>query len=148
MHNRTADIRLLTRTKSAYNNSSFLKIHSAVDANVVATNDSRHSLAQLLRQHQNQSGWILLVAPCHIPDKEWAEQFQLSLHNVLVVRQKQISDLNATIQQALTSSSCKVVINFACQLEQQQLSACRKLALSNNTWFYQCEQVIEEHLTH
>lgn len=135
-------------TKTAYNDSSLLKIHSVTDSNAVAAEDSRHSLLQLIQQHQHQQGWILLIAPTYIPDKEWAEHYQLSLHNVLVVHQKQISDLAATIKQALNSASCKVVINFASQLDALQLDACRKLAVGNNTWFYQCEQMHQLQVAH
>ena len=134
--------------KTTYNDNSLLKIHSVTDGNALAADHSRHSLLQLIQQHQHQQGWILLIAPTYIPDKEWAEHYQLSLHNVLVVHQKQINDLNATIRQALRSASCKVVINFASQLDQQQLDSCRKLAVGNNTWFYQCEQMQQLQVAH
>ena len=135
-------------TKTTYNDSSLLKIHSVTDSNGLAAEHSRHSLLQLIQQHQHQQGWILLIAPTYIPDKEWAEHYQLSLHNVLVVHQKQISNLELTIKQALSSASFKVVINFANQLDQQQLDSCRKLAIGNNTWFYQCEQMHQPQLAH
>lgn len=134
--------------KTTYNDNSLLKIHSVTDGNALAADHSRHSLLQLIQQHQHQQGWILLIAPTYIPDKEWAEHYQLSLHNVLVVHQKQISNLELTIKQALSSASCKVVINFANQLDQQQLDSCRKLAIGNNTWFYQCEQMHQPQLAH
>lgn len=108
----------------------------------------RQSLLQLIKQHQSQDGWILLVAPSSLPDKEWAESYQLSLQNVLVVHQKQISDLAATLTQALTSASCKVVINFGQPLGSQQLEQCRKLAVENNIWFYQSELVAKEVFKH
>ena len=134
--------------KTTYNDNSLLKIHSVTDGNALAADHSRHSLLQLIQQHQHQQGWILLIAPTYIPDKEWAEHYQLSLHNVLVVHQKQISNLELTIKQALSSASCKVVINYANQLDQQQLDSCRKLAIGNNTWFYQCEQMQQLQVTH
>lgn len=139
MYSRAVNSSLITQTGLAYNANNFLKVHSVTDEHISATDNSRQSLLQLIRQHQHQQGWILLVAPSHIPDKVWAEQYQLSLHNVLVVHQKQIHDLAATLQQALNSPSCKVVINCASQLDIQQLSSCRNLALKNNTWFYQVE---------
>ena len=109
---------------------------------------SENSLLQLIRQHQHQQGWILLVAPPQLPDKGWAEHFQLSLQNVLVIHQKQICNLSATLKQALTSSSCKVVINFAKQLSKQQLDDYHKLALANNIWFYDSEQMQHNLLPH
>ena len=135
-------------TQNTYNDNSLLKIHSVTDGNALAVDYSRHSLHQLIQQHQHQQGWILLIAPTYIPDKEWAEHYQLSLHNVLVIHQKQISNLELTIKQALSSASCKVVINFANQLDQKQLDSCRKMAVGNNTWFYQCEQMHQPRLAH
>jgi cell division inhibitor SulA len=148
MYNSTAINQFYSGSETVYDDTSLLLALGATGTGAHANQFSRHSLLQLIRQHQHQPGWILLVAPSHIPDKEWAEQYQLSLHNVLVIHQKQISDLNATLTQALTSSSCKVVINFARQLEQQQLDACRQLALCNGTWFYQCEHMRQEPITH
>lgn len=98
----------------------------------------RHNLAQLLQQHQHQDGWILLLAPSQLPDKSWAEQYQLPLQKVLVIHPKQISDLFSTLQQALSSASCSVIINFANQLTPQQDAICRKLAIERDVWFYQC----------
>lgn len=118
------------------------------DVSSVSQPQARQSLLQLIRQHQNQTGWILLVAPASLPDKEWAEYNQLSLHNVLVVHQKQISDLTATLVQALTSTSCKVVINFGQPLEQQQLIKCQQLAVKNSIWFYQSEHLAQPLLKH
>uniref|UniRef100_UPI0040474CFA hypothetical protein n=1 Tax=Rheinheimera sp. TaxID=1869214 RepID=UPI0040474CFA len=148
MFHRLPGVQSKRLAKTTYNDNSLLKIHSVTDGNALAADHSRHSLLQLIQQHQHQQGWILLIAPTYIPDKEWAEHYQLSLHNVLVVHQKQISNLELTIKQALSSASCKVVINFANQLDQQQLDSCRKLAIGNNTWFYQCEQTHQPQLAH
>ncbi|MCD1598501.1 MULTISPECIES: SulA-like leucine-rich domain-containing protein [Rheinheimera] len=126
-------------------------LQTLVNAGINADSSSllpRQSLLQLIKQHQSQDGWILLVAPSSLPDKEWAENYQLSLHNVLVVHQKQISDLAATLTQALTSASCKVVINFGKPLKQQQLEQCRKLAAKNNICFYQSEPIAQTVFTH
>tara|TARA_Y100001963_G_scaffold158386_1_gene257798 strand:- start:2151 stop:2594 length:444 start_codon:yes stop_codon:yes gene_type:complete len=126
-------------------------LQTLVNAGINADSSSllpRQSLLQLIKQHQSQDGWILLVAPSSLPDKEWAENYQLSLHNVLVVHQKQISDLAATLTQALTSASCKVVINFGKPLKQQQLEQCRKLATKNNICFYQSEPIAQTVFTH
>lgn len=148
MYNRPVNQQFYSHAATAYADSRLLKIHSVTDSEAAAANASHHTLLQLIQQHQHQQGWILLIAPSHIPHKAWAEQHQLSFHNVLVVHQKQIRDLNATIQQALASSSCKVVINFARMLDPQQLDGCRKLAVTHNTWFYQCEQLQQERITH
>lgn len=148
MHNRSVNQPVVTHVATDHFDSRLLKIHSVTDTGAAAADASHHTLLQLIQQHQHQQGWILLIAPSHIPHKSWAEQHQLSFHNVLVVHQKQISNLNATIQQALASASCKVVINFARMLDPHQLDGCRKLAVANNTWFYQCEQLRQEHITH
>ena len=113
-----------------------------------ANKSKRHNLAQLLQQHQHQDGWILLLAPSQLPDKSLAEQYQLPLHKVLVIHPKQISDLFATLQQALLSPSCRVIINFANQLTAQQDAICRKLAIARDVWFYQCAQAQLQQTTH
>jgi cell division inhibitor SulA len=148
MHKHVVSRQFYPVTETTFNDASLAQGRSAKDIAVQSQRHCRHNLLQLIRQHQNQPGWILLVAPAHLPDKEWAERYQLSLHNVLVIHPKQISDLYVTIRQALESSSCKVVINFGNQLQQQQIITCRKLALHNHTWFYQCEHVLIEKSTH
>lgn len=137
-----------TKAAVAKSNNDVQALHGHVQTHSAQSAYSDLSLIQLFRQHQHQQGWILLVAPTQLPDKSWAEQYQLSLHNVLVIHPKQISDLSATLQQALTSSHCKVVINFANQLDEQQLESCRQLALLNNIWFYQREQLSYGQHTH
>jgi cell division inhibitor SulA len=133
---------------SAENNASMLKTICSAAVGAVSTSERKYTLMQLIRQHQFQSGWILLIAPSQVPAKEWAEHYQLSLHNVLVIHQKQITDLPGTVKQALASPSCKVVINFGDQLEQDELEQCRNLAIRNNIWFYQYEQMRQELITH
>lgn len=148
MYHRPGNQQFYGNAVTAYPDRRLLKIHSVTDSDATAANTSHHTLLQLIKQHQHQRGWILLIAPSHIPHKTWAEQHQLSFHNVLVVHQKQIRDISATIQQALVASSCKVVINFAGLQDPQQLDSCRKLAVTHNTWFYQCEQFEQERVTH
>lgn len=133
---------------SQLNDGNLLKTISSAAVGAESTPHSKYNLLQLIRQHQNQPGWILLVAPFQLPAKEWAEHYQLSLHNVLVVHQKQITNLPDTLKQALASPSCKVVINFGDQLDQHELELCRKLAICHNTWFYQYEQIQQEYKTH
>lgn len=148
MYSRLVNKQFYNHAATAYADSRLRKIHSVTDSEAAASDASHHTLLQLIQQHQHQQGWILLIAPSHIPHKAWAEQHHLSFHNVLVVHQKQIGDLNAIIQQAIASSSCKVVINFAWMLDPQQLEDCRKLAVMHDTWFYQCEPVQQEFITH
>lgn len=133
---------------SGKNDVSMLRTVCSAAVGAEKISDNKLNLLQLIRQHQNQPGWILLIAPSQLPAKEWAEHYQLSLHNVLVIHQKQITDLSGTVKQALASPSCKVVINFGKQLDQQELELCRKLAIGNNIWFYQCEQLQQEQVTH
>jgi len=148
MYNHTANNQFYPVNETVFNDTNLIQTHSTSSNGNHANGNCRHNLLQLIRQHQNQTGWILLVAPAHLPDKEWAEHYQLSLHNVLVIHQKQISDLYATIQQALGSNSCKVVINFGTQLEQEQIDRCRRLALQNHTWFYQYDHLVSQQSQH
>ena len=115
---------------------------------IIQSQEVKQQLVDLIKQHQHQDVWILLIAPTQLPYKEWASHYQLSLQNVLVVHHKQIKDLPETLRQALTSPSCKVVINFANQLEQSELEKYRKLAVTNNIWFYQYEQLTQNGFTH
>lgn len=146
MFNRITNNSARNHTEVVDDNVTLLQTKSITSDTKAAS--SELSLLQLIRQHQHQPGWILLVAPSHIPDKEWAEHYQLSLNNVLVIHQKQIDDLDGTLTQALTSSSCKVVINFATPSTEQQLDNYRKLARVNNIWFYQSESQCQNRRTH
>ena len=101
------------------------------------------SLLQILKQYSNQRGWIVLVAPDKKLAKAIARHYQLELHNVLVIHAKQIGDLNETLIRAVTSATCKVVINFAPTCP-TKIDFYRQRAQANNIYFYQAEQ---QHVT-
>ena len=139
---------LASPTESLFEESFALTTLNSAAVGAISAPPVKQQLVDLIKQHQHQDGWILLIAPTQLPDKEWASHYQLSLQNVLVVHQKQIRDLPETLRQAITSPSCKVVINFANQLEQSDLEKFRKLAVTNNIWFYQYEQLTQNGFTH
>lgn len=103
--------------------------------------NGRVSLLQLLSQYNSVRGWIVLIAPEQLPDKAIAKHYQLELNNVLVIHAKQISDLNETLLRALTSTTCKVVINFANTCP-SKLDSYRLRAQANNIHFYHAEQLL------
>lgn len=94
------------------------------------------SLLQILQQYSNQRGWIVLVAPDKKLAKAIAKYYQLELHNVLVIHAKQIGDLNETLMRAVTSATCKAVINFATACP-TKIDTYRQRAQANNIYFYQ-----------
>ena len=148
MRHRIQNNRQVSPTKSLIGESFALTTLNSAAVGAISEPPVKHHLFDLIKQHQHQDGWILLIAPYQLPDKEWASHYQLSLQNVLVVHHKQIKDLPETLRQALTSPSCKVVINFANQLDQSELEKYRKLAVTNNIWFYQYEQLTQNGFTH
>lgn len=115
---------------------------------VAGPDSAQLALLRILRQHQHQKGWIVLVAPTQLPDKFLAECYQLSLNNILVVHQKQISDLTGTLAAAFRAKGCTVVINFSRQLDPHQLINCQQLAVAQKTWFYQLQGPDTKWVTH
>jgi hypothetical protein len=51
MYHRLPGTQYKRLTKTTYNDSSLLKIHSVADSNGLAAEHSRHSLLQLIQQH-------------------------------------------------------------------------------------------------
>ncbi|MGI5309475.1 SulA-like leucine-rich domain-containing protein [Rheinheimera sp. WS51] len=93
-------------------------------------------LVQLIKQHQNQSGWIVLLAPTAFMIKLLASNNQLPLHKILVIHKSQLTKLNAVINAALTSGKCKVVINCSQPLTDSVNHGYQKLAAQHQAWFY------------
>ncbi|GAB60175.1 SulA-like leucine-rich domain-containing protein [Rheinheimera nanhaiensis] len=110
--------------------------------------DTQDNLLQLLKRSENTPGWILLIAPNNLPSKSWLTRYQLPLNKILVIHEKQISDLNATLVRALSSGTCQLVVNFAKALCPGALPCCQQLAKVNNVLFYQAEQLSGMTLPH
>ena len=123
---------LITRTKPS---------QGSYMAGSAAADYTQDNLLQLLQRYENAQGWILLIAPDNLPSKNWLTRYQLPLNKVLVIHAKQISDLNDTLVRALSSGTCKLVVNFAKTLCPAVLPRCQQLAKVNNVLFYQAEQL-------
>lgn len=148
MYNRSMNLLTSKRSNTVLNDTRLFRPHPINNDGNNVQDATKQSLLQLIHQHQDKLGWILLIAPTCIPNKLWAEQYQLSLQHVLIIHEKQIKSLTQTVQRALESTSCKVVINFAPHLDKQQLENFSLLAIKNNTCFYQYEHIEANQLTH
>lgn len=98
-------------------------------------------LVKLLQQHRHTEGWIVLIAPAVKPNKAFWAACQLPLDKILVVHQQQIKDITATISQAISSTSCKVVINCA-PLSDTELFCLTEVASAQQSRFYTLHKVL------
>ncbi|GHG70730.1 hypothetical protein GCM10010919_21470 [Alishewanella longhuensis] len=92
-------------------------------------------LVKLLQQHRHITGWIVLVAPAIKPNKAFWAACQLPLDKILVVHEQQIKDISVTLNQAISNTSCKVVINCA-PLNDSELTCLTAFALKQQSRFY------------
>jgi len=106
------------------------------------------AILQLIKRHQHQSGWTLLIAPPQLPDRFLAECYELALQKVLVVHRKQLTNPVEAIKSALSSSTCSAVISFDKSLNPQQLQECQILAQQQQIWFYQLEDTTRHTFSH
>ncbi|WP_337840283.1 SulA-like leucine-rich domain-containing protein [Rheinheimera sp.] len=94
-------------------------------------------LVFILRQHQHQSGWVLLVAPNQLPDKSRLAACGVDLSRLLLIQQKQISNTDTVLTHALASSTCAAVVVWQDQFSEQSLHRYQDLAELHQTCFYQ-----------
>ncbi|MEO3866733.1 SulA-like leucine-rich domain-containing protein [Rheinheimera fenheensis] len=109
---------------------------------------TQDNLLALLKRYENSQGWILLIAPNNLPNKSWLARYQLPLNKILVIHEKQISDLNVTVARALSSGTCQLVVNFAKTLCPVTLQRFQQQAKANNVHLYQAEQLSTMTLAH
>ena len=76
-------------------------------------------LIKVLRQHQADRRWTLLIAPSHIPDKALLECCSVDMSHVLIVREKQISSMFKTIETALKCNTCCAIVAWCSQWHTQ-----------------------------
>lgn len=91
----------------------------------------------IIQQHQQQSGWVLLLAPNQLPDKSTFHGFDLDMSKVLVIQQKQISNIDTVLGDALSSSTCSAVVVWQDQFSESSLRHYQQLAEQHQTCFYQ-----------
>ena len=97
-------------------------------------------LIKVLRQHQTDKRWTLLIAPSHIPDKALLDCCSVDMSHVLLVREKQIASMSDTIEKALNASTCCAIVAWCNQwheqLPQPQLQHLSQLADTKNCHVY------------
>jgi len=91
----------------------------------------------IIQQHQQQSGWVLLLAPNQLPDKSTFTGFDVDMSKVLVIQQKQISNIHTVLSDALSSSTCSAVVVWQDQFSESSLQHYQQLAEQHQTSFYQ-----------
>jgi cell division inhibitor SulA len=133
MHNAmTMDIK--RRVATSYQNKT-----SQVYSHLVETDDSlsaNFELIKILRQHQLSNRWTVLIAPENIPDKALLNCCSVDLGRVLVVHEKQISSVLATIENALSQSTCSAVIAWCDAISSTKLAQINQLAEQSQCCFY------------
>ncbi|MFC4656670.1 MULTISPECIES: SulA-like leucine-rich domain-containing protein [Rheinheimera] len=119
---------------------------------VQADQSALAELVFILRQHQHQTGWVLLVAPNQLPDKSRLAACGVDLSRVLLIQQKQISNIDTVLAYALASSTCAAVVVWQDQFSEQSLYRYQDLAELHQTCFYQLstldEQPVFQNTTH
>lgn len=93
-------------------------------------------LIQILRQFQHADRWTLLIAPENIPDKALLNCCSVDMDRVLVVHEKQITNILATIENALSHATCSAVIAWSNGISQQRLVQINGLAEQSRCHFY------------
>ena len=91
----------------------------------------------IIQQHQQQSGWVLLLAPNQLPEKSTFTGFDVDMSKVLVIQQKQISNIHTVLSDALSSSTCSAVVVWQDQFSESSLQHYQQLAEQHQTCFYQ-----------
>ncbi|WNO60827.1 SulA-like leucine-rich domain-containing protein [Rheinheimera sp. MMS21-TC3] len=147
--NNTLELSVLSvDIKASYDNSQVASLQQLTSIYNKTIPLQQRMLMQLIKQHQNQPGWIVLLAP----DKEviqlLAKMSQLPLHKVLVIHKQQLTKLNTVIHTTLSSGNCKVVINCGKALTDIDQQYCQKLAAQHHTWFYQYENLCHKLQAH
>lgn len=97
-------------------------------------------LIKIIKQHQHSNRWILMIAPQNIPDKALLDCCSVEMNHVLVIREKQITSILATIENALLHSTCSAIIawsgHWQNQLSQRKLEHIQLMARRSECQFY------------
>ena len=105
-------------------------------------------LIKVLRQHQSNNRWTLLVAPQHIPDKALLNCCSVDMSHVLIVREKQIPSMVETLESALKHHTCGAIVAW-CDKWHKHLSASKLAHLTTLAAQAQCHvYAFNKQLTH
>lgn len=77
-------------------------------------------LNELLKQHQDATGWTLILAPETASLKVLADMEAFQQSRILLIHRKQIQDLAGTLKKAILAGTCSCIINFAELTDLQQ----------------------------
>ncbi|MFT4929377.1 MAG: cell division inhibitor SulA [Phenylobacterium sp.] len=108
-------------------------------AHQVKTNDELEAtfeLVKILCQFQHSNRWTLLVAPENIPDKALLNCCAVDMDRVLVVHEKQITNVLSTIENALSHATCSAVIAWCNTITPTKLTEINRLAEQSRCHFY------------
>lgn len=132
----TAVTSLATSTSSSTSYSNDLKLSTL------------ETLKRLLLAHKHLTGWTVLIAPLTLPTKQWCIEHGLATERLLVIHAKQIRDLELTLQRAITSVSCRVVINCVPCKDIKQTRRLTSFAAKHNSFYYQYDRSVVDTLPH
>ncbi|WP_445424707.1 MULTISPECIES: SulA-like leucine-rich domain-containing protein [unclassified Alishewanella] len=102
-------------------------------------------LLKLLQQHRDVDGWIVLIAPKVKPNKNFWASCQIPLEKILMIHPHQVKDLAKTVQRAINSASCKVVLHGG-ELTDEEATQLAQLAEKQQTALYPLTQaMVKQH---
>ncbi|KZN36252.1 SulA-like leucine-rich domain-containing protein [Pseudoalteromonas luteoviolacea] len=119
---------LSTRSGSQHSNASF---------NIVNTRDESTTsleLMKILGFCNSKAGWTLLIAPDHTIRKSMLDHCDIDINKLLVLKLKDLIDLEHTLDCALNNGNFAAVITWPGILSAQQIQQ-RSLSHSDTTLF-------------
>ncbi|KZN65489.1 hypothetical protein N473_12315 [Pseudoalteromonas luteoviolacea CPMOR-1] len=97
---------------------------------VQSTNDM---LLKVLYQCNAIAGWTLLIAPDHAVNKTMLDSYGININKLLVLKQRDLINLEHTLDRALSNGNFAAVITWPGVLSQKQIEhrslSCSKTAL-------------------
>lgn len=107
--------------------------------NVHDLTDLLVSLRRELVRTEHQPGWVLVVGSPVLLTKQALEKMGLAAHRILVLPAQKLANVDRTIRDALTCSTCQAVLTFVDN--EEQLSDYDYLATKYQTrWINHREQ--------
>jgi cell division inhibitor SulA len=108
-------------------------------SHVVKTEDTlsaNFELIKILRSFHQSGRWTLLIAPENIPDKTLLNCCSVDMDNVLVVHEKRINSVMATIENALSQATCSAVVAWCDNISGNKMRQINELAERAQCHFY------------
>jgi cell division inhibitor SulA len=108
-------------------------------SHLVTTEDTlsaNFELIKILRSFEQSVRWTLLIAPQNIPDKALLNCCSVDMGKVLVVHEKRISSVMATIENALSQATCSAVVAWCEDISASKMIHINELAQKSQCHFY------------